>query len=64
VSAQMRAAWTAFARDGDPGWPPYDEQQRTRVFDTGDRGGVRAYPESASQLVWADTPVEVLDLRT
>jgi para-nitrobenzyl esterase len=65
VSAQMRAAWTAFARDGDPGWPPYDEQQQpTRVFDTGDRGGVRAYPESASRRLWADTPVEVLDLRT
>ncbi|WP_252439056.1 carboxylesterase/lipase family protein [Pseudonocardia humida] len=64
VSEQMRAAWTAFARDGDPGWAPYDAQRElTRVFDTGDRGGVRAYPEAASRRLWADAPVEVLDLR-
>jgi para-nitrobenzyl esterase len=64
VSARMRAAWTAFARDGDPGWPPYDDRQRlTRVFDVGDRDGVRTYPEAASQRLWADTAVEVLDLR-
>jgi para-nitrobenzyl esterase len=23
LSATMRGAWAAFARDGDPGWPPY-----------------------------------------
>jgi para-nitrobenzyl esterase len=63
VSGQMRAAWTAFAHDGDPGWAPHDEQrQLTRVFDTGDRGGVRTYPEAASRRLWADTPVGVLDL--
>jgi len=30
----MHAAWIAFARDGEPGWPPYDRDRRaTRVFD-------------------------------
>jgi para-nitrobenzyl esterase len=29
LSGEMRDAWTAFARDGDPGWPAYPA---TRVF--------------------------------
>ncbi|HLU53999.1 MAG TPA: carboxylesterase family protein [Pseudonocardia sp.] len=63
VSAQMQAAWTGFARDGDPGWTPYDARQLTRVFDVGERGGVRPYPEEASWKLWADRPPEVVDLR-
>ncbi len=63
VSAQMQGAWTAFARGGDPGWAPYDGQQLTRVFDVGERGGVRPYPEEASWKLWADLPPGVLDLR-
>jgi para-nitrobenzyl esterase len=63
VSAQMRGAWTAFARGGDPGWERYDGQQLTRVFDVGERGGVRPYPEEASWKLWAELPPEVLDLR-
>jgi para-nitrobenzyl esterase len=63
VSAQMQTAWVAFARDGDPGWPAHDEAGRlTRVFDVGERGGVRAYPEEASRRLWAGTPIGVLDL--
>ncbi|MFW3170901.1 carboxylesterase/lipase family protein [Geodermatophilus sp. CPCC 206100] len=63
VSAQLQTAWTAFARDGDPGWPAHDEdRQLTRLFDVGERGGVRAYPEQASRRLWADRPVGVLDL--
>ena len=35
LSAQMRAAWTAFAAHGDPGWPAYDAEQRlVQLFDT------------------------------
>jgi para-nitrobenzyl esterase len=31
----MHAAWIAFARTGDPGWPPYDLDRRaTQRFDT------------------------------
>src|SRR5438093_355696 len=63
VSAQMQGAWTAFAGDGAPGWAPYDVQQLTRVFDAGERGGVRPYPEEASWKLWADAPPEVLDLQ-
>jgi para-nitrobenzyl esterase len=63
VSAQMQGAWTAFAGGGDPGWAPYGEQQLTRVFDAGGRGGVRPYPEEASWKLWADASPEVLDLR-
>jgi para-nitrobenzyl esterase len=59
----MQGAWTAFARGGDPGWAQYSEQQLTRVFDAGGRGGVRPYPEEASWKLWADAPPEVLDLR-
>lgn len=52
VSDRMRAAWVAFATDGDPGWPAYDPDRRlTRVFDT--RPEVRAYPEEESRRVWA-----------
>jgi len=64
VSAQMQSAWTTFARDGNPGWAPYDEHRRmTRVFDVGEDGGVRTYPEETSRQLWLHTPIEVLDLR-
>lgn len=34
VADQMSAAWLAFARTGDPGWPAYDPARRaTMVFD-------------------------------
>ena len=35
LSRRMRAAWTAFAADGDPGWPAYDTDRRlVQLFDT------------------------------
>jgi para-nitrobenzyl esterase len=53
LSAGMRAAWTAFATHGDPGWPAYDTAQRlTQRFDT--EPAVTAYPEEASRLIWQD----------
>jgi para-nitrobenzyl esterase len=64
ISGQMQAAWTAFARDANPGWSAYDEQDRaTRVFDSGDRGGIRPNPEEASRRLWADTSIDLIDLR-
>ncbi|WIM92521.1 carboxylesterase family protein [Actinoplanes oblitus] len=52
LSARMRAAWTAFAADGDPGWPAYTADRRsTRIFDVPD--AVAAYPEERSRLIWA-----------
>lgn len=51
LSARMRAAWTAFAAHGDPGWPAYTPDQRlTQVFDT--PCVVTAYPEQPSHLIW------------
>jgi para-nitrobenzyl esterase len=50
VSAQMRRAWTAFATTGDPGWPAYDGERLTQVFDV-DRAVV-PYPEEASRQIW------------
>jgi para-nitrobenzyl esterase len=58
LSEQMRAAWTAFATTGDPGWPPFDTGA-TRLFDVEPR--VSAYPERVSREIWRDPP-GVLDL--
>ena len=58
VSEQLRAAWIAFATDGDPGWPRYDTGA-TRIFDV--EPAVTAYPETISQEIWREPP-GVLDL--
>ena len=51
LSAQMRAAWTRFAVDGDPGWPAYDSEQRlAQVYDA--QPEVAPYPEETSRLIW------------
>ena len=47
----MRAAWTRFAVDGDPGWPAYDSDQRlVQLYDA--QPTVAPYPEETSRLVW------------
>jgi len=47
----MRAAWTRFAVDGDPGWPAYDSDQRlVKIYDA--QPTVAPYPEETSRLVW------------
>ncbi len=53
VSGQMQAAWVAFARDGDPGWPAFDSGA-TRIFDT--EATVADYPERRSRALWTDAP--------
>ncbi len=58
LSDQMRTAWTAFATNGDPGWPSYDTGS-TRLFDV--EPMVTAYPEQVSREIWRDYP-SVLDL--
>ena len=53
LSARMRAAWTAFAADGDPGWAAYDTERRlVQLFDT--HPTVVAYPEETSRRIWQD----------
>jgi para-nitrobenzyl esterase len=61
LSSRMRAAWTAFAAHGDPGWPSYEPGQRlAQLFDA--RPAVTAYPEEASRLIWQDHTFSVLPL--
>ena len=59
VSEQMRTAWTAFATNGDPGWPSYATGS-TRLFDV--EPAVTAYPEEVSRTIWRDHDPSVLDL--
>jgi len=62
VSAQLRGAWTTFARTGDPGWPGYDTEQRlTKVFDT--EPVITAYPQDRSRRLWHDHVFAPLPLR-
>ena len=61
LSGRMRAAWTAFAAGGHPGWIPYDSQQRlVQLFDT--RPAVAPYPEETSRRIWQDHAFPVLPL--
>jgi para-nitrobenzyl esterase len=61
LSTRMRAAWTAFARTGDPGWPAYDPRERhTWIIDT--EPAVRPYPEETSRRLWADHPFAAVGL--
>jgi len=61
LSARVRAAWIAFAADGDPGWPGYEDEQRlTQLLDT--QTAVTAYPERASELLWREHTFSALPL--
>jgi para-nitrobenzyl esterase len=61
MSARIRAAWTAFAAGGDPGWPAFDAEERlAQLLDT--QPAVTAYPEEASRLLWQDHTFPALPL--
>lgn len=61
LSARVRAAWTAFAATGDPGWPPYDLQDgRVWIVDTDPH--VAPYPEETSRRLWSAHPFDPLPL--
>jgi para-nitrobenzyl esterase len=61
LSTRMRAAWTAFAVHGDPGWVGYDLDQRlVQVFDA--RPTIATYPEETSRLIWQDHTFSALPL--
>ncbi|MFT4631783.1 MAG: para-nitrobenzyl esterase [Candidatus Pseudothioglobus sp.] len=48
----MHAAWIAFIRTGDPGWPAYDLASRqTMVFDT--TSGLQDDPDAGKHDAWA-----------
>jgi para-nitrobenzyl esterase len=61
LSAWIRGAWRAFATDGDPGWPEFDEERRlVQLLDSPPT--VSAYPEEASRLVWQEHTFAALPL--
>lgn len=54
LGIEMRQVWGDFARGGDPGWLPFDQDRRlTRVFD--EQISEVRYPEEASRRIWAET---------
>lgn len=63
LSARFRAAWTAFAATGNPGWPAYDTERRlVQVLD--EEPAVTAYPEEASRRLWRHHAFGTLPLLT
>jgi para-nitrobenzyl esterase len=54
LAEEMHAAWVAFARDGDPGWPAYEPDRRAvRIFGgTAGAGAVEDDPNGARRAVW------------
>lgn len=61
LSGWIRTAWTAFATNGDPGWPAYEPEKRlTQLLDN--RTAVTAYPEEASRLLWQQHTFSALRL--
>ncbi|GAB0104186.1 carboxylesterase family protein [Nocardia sp. JMUB6875] len=62
LSKEMLTAWASFAAHGDPGWPAFDlDSQLTRLYDDGE-SSIGAYPEQASQRIWADYRFDPLPL--
>lgn len=61
LSAEIRAAWAAFAAHGDPGWPAYRADERlTRLLDA--ESTTAPYPEEASRQIWDGHYPEPFDL--
>ncbi|KJK55689.1 carboxylesterase/lipase family protein [Saccharothrix sp. ST-888] len=72
LGVRLRRAWTGFASTGSADWPHYTPESRlTRVFDTAgstDPGSTEtpqavAYPHEAARAIWAEHPMDPLDLR-
>ncbi|MQA96673.1 MAG: carboxylesterase family protein [Streptosporangiales bacterium] len=63
LAAHFRAAWTAMAATGDPGWPAYDTVSRTtRTFDVRVTDG--PYPEETARRLWEGHRFDALPLLT
>ncbi len=51
IATEMHDAWVSFARDGDPGWAPYDTGKRTtKIFDV--PTSVADDPDAETRVVW------------
>lgn len=53
LADDVHAAWVAFVRDGDPGWPAYGQSRSTRRFGGHDDGAVLQDPDSQRRALWA-----------
>ncbi len=53
LEARMMDAWLAFARDGDPGWEPYDSERRATMF-LGRECEVVGAPFEEERRAWGD----------
>jgi para-nitrobenzyl esterase len=51
LSERMMDAWLAFARDGDPGWPAYDEAKRATML-LGRECVLESDPLAAERRAW------------
>ncbi|MGH9028571.1 MAG: carboxylesterase/lipase family protein [Acidimicrobiales bacterium] len=51
LSFQMMDAWLAFAKSGDPGWPPFDAGRRTTMI-FGPRSGPEDAPLQEERALW------------
>jgi para-nitrobenzyl esterase len=61
VAGEIRRAWTAFTTHGDPGWPPYQTNQRlTRLLDANPT--TAPYPEEPSRRIWQGHHLNPFDL--
>ncbi|MFI9504149.1 carboxylesterase/lipase family protein [Nocardia sp. NPDC052566] len=61
VAHYMRSDWLNFATTGDPGWAPYDPNNRTtRIYGT--EPVTAPYPEDRSRLIWHSHRFDTLDL--
>ena len=47
----MHSAWVAFARDGDPGWPAYDDSRRP-VMHFDEESSVLDDPRAEERRLW------------
>lgn len=51
LAEYMHAAWTTFARSGDPGWPAYGPSRPVMVFDGRD-ADVQYDPRGEERAIW------------
>jgi para-nitrobenzyl esterase len=54
LADEMHAAWVAFVRDGDPGWPAYEPERRAvRIFGGAEgAGALEDDPQGARRALW------------
>ncbi|HUA29927.1 MAG TPA: carboxylesterase/lipase family protein [Streptosporangiaceae bacterium] len=51
LAERMHAAWISFARDGNPGWPAFDDSYPVMVFNT-TGGGLHKDPRGDERTIW------------